>query len=230
MHGTHERARTTSLRLPRSWRSQVLVVAAIVICHGAFFYGIAHTRAPRSSTANGPPMFGPIVSKVWVPRRATISSKRWEPGAEDQLTPPARHWRFPPIDLWPSAPGWSATLSEFTPVTDARPDPPDMQIPLQDGRPAAKPALRRSTLRMVRWLRPEYSIDCALPGVKGSVVLDLLIGPGGQPIEINVAQSSGSPKLDTAALHAANLWSFAPPLWKSRPVEVWGRVELRFNC
>jgi TonB family protein len=230
MHGTHERARTTSLRLPRSWRSQVLVVAAIVICHGLFFYGIAHTRAPRSSTASGPPMFGPIVSKVWVPRRATISSKRWEPGAEDQLTPPARHWRFPPIDLWPSAPGWSATLSEFTPVTDARPDPPDTQTPLQDGRPATKPARRRSNLRMVRWLRPEYSIECALPGVKGSVVLDLLIGPGGQPIEINVAQSSGSPELDKAALHAANLWSFAPPLWKSRPVEVWGRVELRFNC
>jgi hypothetical protein len=116
MHETHERASTTSLRLPRSWRSRVVVVAAIVICYGAFLYGIAHMRAPRSSNANGPPMFAPVVSKVRVPRKVTISSKPWKPSARDQLTPPPRHWKFPPIDLWPSAPGWSATWSEFTPV------------------------------------------------------------------------------------------------------------------
>jgi TonB family protein len=228
MHETHERARTATRKLPRSWRSRVAVLAAIVICYGALFYGIAHMRAPRSANANGPPMFGPVVSNVPVPRRVTISSRPWEPGTEDQLTPPPRHWKFPPIDLWPSAAG-SATLSEFTPVTDARPDPPETHTPQPEWKPASKPAPRRSNLQMVRWLRPEY-VMCALPGMKGSVVLDLLIDPGGQPVEITVAQSSGSPELDKAAVHAANLWRFSPPLWKSRPIEVWGRIELRFNC
>ena len=231
MDGTLERARTTILRLPRSWRFPVVVLAVIAICHGAIFYGIAHMRAPRNSNASGPPMFGPIVSNVWVPRRVAISSKPWWPDAEEPLTPPSRHWRFTPIDLWPSAPGWSATLTEFTPATDARPDPPDAPTTLQHGPPAVKPAPMTSKLRMVRWVRPVYSsVECTLPGVEGSVVLDLRIDPQGQPGEIRVAQSSGFLQFDRAALHAASLWRFAPPLWKSRPLEVWGRVELRFNC
>jgi TonB family protein len=230
MHERHESARATRLRLPGSWRPQLAVVAAIVIFHCAFFYGLAQTRAARNSNANGPPMFTPVISKVWIPPKPGISSKPWEPGAEDQLTPPPRHWKFPAIDLWPSVPGRSATLSEFTPVTDARPDPPETQIPLEAWRQATKAAPRRSNLQMIRWLRPEYSTGCASPGTEGSVVLDLLIDPSGQPAEITVVQSSGSSELDKAALHAANLWRFAPPLWKSRPVEVWGRIELRFNC
>jgi TonB family protein len=231
MHETHVRARTTSLRLPRSWRFHVVVVAVIAICHGALFYGIAHMRTPRTSNANGPPMFGPIVSKVWVRRSVTISSKPWWPDAEKPLTPPPHHWKFPPIDLWPSAPTSSATLSAFTPVTDARPDPPDTRTPLQHGRLASKSAPGRSNLQMARWFRPVYyPIECTLPGLQGSVVLDLLIDPNGRPVEIKVAQSSGSLQLDGAALHAAGLWRFAPPLWKSQPVEVWGRIELRFNC
>jgi len=231
MHETHECARTTSLRLPRAWRSPIVVIAIVAIFHGALLYGIARMRAPRIVNANGPPMFGPIISRVWVPRGVAISSKPWWPDAEEQLTPPPSHWKFPPIDLWPSAPGWSATLSAFTPVTDARPDPPDTQTPLQHGRPAPKSAPRRSKLQMVRWFRPVYnSIECTSSGLQGSVVLDLLIDPSGQPVETAVAQSSGSPQLDGAALHAASLWRFAPPLWKSRPVEVRSRVELRFNC
>src|SRR4029077_11958865 len=84
MHKTYD-ARTTSPRLPRSWRSRAVAVAAIVICYGGLFYGIAHMRAPPSSTAKGPPLFGPIISKVWVPPKVTISSNPWEPAAEDQI-------------------------------------------------------------------------------------------------------------------------------------------------
>jgi len=218
------------VRVARSWRFYIVVVAVIAIGHGALLYGIAHMHAPRGSRANGPPMFRPIVSKVWVPRSVGISSKPWWPDAEMKRTPPPRHWKFPPIDLWPSAPGWAATLSQFTPVTDARPDPPETQIPLQHGRPATQSPPRRSNLQMIRWFRPVYyPIECTSPGMVRSVVLDLRIDPGGQPAEITVARSSGSPQLDGAALHAASLWRFAPPLW-TQPVEVWGRVELRFNC
>jgi protein TonB len=82
---------------------------------------------------------------------------------------------------------------------------------------------------MVRWLRPVYPMDWALGDMEGSVRLDLRIDPLGQPIATTVAQSSGSPRLDEAALRAASFWRFAPPVWKSQPVEVEGRVEVRFN-
>ncbi|HEY4212192.1 MAG TPA: energy transducer TonB [Steroidobacteraceae bacterium] len=82
---------------------------------------------------------------------------------------------------------------------------------------------------MVRWLRPEYSMEWALAGMDGSVLLDQRIDAHGQPVKTTVARGSGSPQLDEAALRAANAWRFVPPLWKSQPVEVSSQIEVRFN-
>lgn len=229
MHGTYEHARTTGWRPPRSWRFRVLVILILVIFHAALFYAVAQMRARQSANTGeplgGPSMFGPVISEG-LRHGAPLTSRPLdlETVVADQLTPPPRHWRFPPIDIWPSAPSWSPVLVDTTPVTDAQADPPDTQAPPQDGQPIKKPAPRRSHLRMVRWFRPEYRMEWALTGMEGSVVLDLLIDPNGQPVRTTVAQRSGSPELDEAGLRAALLWRFAPPSWKSRPIEVWGRV------
>lgn len=233
MHGTYGHARTTAWRPPGSWRFRTLVILVLVSVHAALFYSTAQIRARHSSNMGeplgGPSMFGPVIAEV---RRGVPLASRpleLEPAAEDQLAPPPRLWRFPPIDVWPSEASWSPILTDTTPVTDAQADPPDAQPLPPGGQPIKKPAPRRSHLRMVRWFRPEYRIEWALAGMEGSVVLDLLIDPNGQPVQATVAQRSGSPELDEAALRAANLWRFAPPSWKSRPIEVWGRVEVRFN-
>jgi hypothetical protein len=122
--------------------------------YAALLYEVAHTRAPRTKTG-GLPMFTPVIAAVAVRRGDVLTAKPLAIGEDDESTPSARHWIFPPIGIWPSAPGWSATLSEFTPVTDAQADPRDAQALSQhDRRPAVNNArTRRSTLRMVRWLR-----------------------------------------------------------------------------
>jgi TonB family protein len=228
MHETHERTRMMSLRLPRAWFARAVVVLALVSCHVVLFYGISQTRALKSS-ADGPPMFGPVVLNKWrdLHQRYVTSRPSSEPMQEDQSIPPSRHWKFPPIDIWPSSASRPATLSRFTPVTDAQPDPTDT-LTAQEGI-ANKPPVRLSTLRMVRWLRPDYPIEWAVAGMDGSVLLDQRIDAHGQPVRTNVARSSGSPQLDEAALHAANAWRFAPPLWKSQAVEVLSQIEVRFN-
>jgi TonB family protein len=209
MHETHERTRMMSLRLPRAWFARAVVVLALVSCHVVLFYGISQTRALKSS-ADGPPMFGPVVLNKWrdLHQRYVTSRPSSEPMQEDQSIPPSRHWKFPPIDIWPSSASRPATLSRFTPVTDAQPDPTDT-LTAQEGI-ANKPPVRLSTLRMVRWLRPDYPIEWAVAGMDGSVLLDPRIDAHGQPVRTNVARSSGSPQLDEAALHAANAWRFAP--------------------
>jgi protein TonB len=204
------------------------VILLLVVGYIALLYGIAHTRAAKSG-ANGVPMFGPVISRVGQRRGDALAARPAAGSAEDDSLAPARHWIFSPIDIWPTAPGSAPPASEFTPVSDAEADPRDIQPPAPNAQPAKEPRQNRSTLRMVRWMRPEYPTDWALAGKQGSVVLDLLIGPDGKPVHIAVAQGSGSEELDQAVLSAANFWEFAPPRWKSRPVEVWGRLEVRFH-
>jgi len=229
MRATHEPVALTRLKVARLWRSRAIVVLVLVIGYAALFYGIAHTRAPPTKTG-GLPMLTPVISEVGTRRGDALTAKPLAIGSEDESTPPARHWIFPPIDIWPSASSWSATLSEFTPVTDAQPDPRDTQgLHQHDGPPVNNARAGRSTLRMVRWLRPTYPIDWASAGVQGSVVLDLLIDAHGQPLEVVVARGSGSSELDETTLRAARFWRFSPPRFKSRPVEVWGRVEVQYR-
>jgi len=224
----HERTRTMSLRIPRAWFVRAVVVLALVSCHVVLFYSMSETRSPTSIT-DGPPMFGPVVLDKWRDlHQRYVTSRSWSTTTqESQSTPPSRHWKFPPIDIWPSSASRSAALSEFTPVTDAQPDPTDTPTP-QDPR-ANKPRVRLSKLQMVRWLRPEYPMEWAEAGMDGSVLLDQRIDAHGQPVKTTVVRGSGSPQLDEAALHAATAWRFAPPLWKSQPVEVSSQIEVRFN-
>lgn len=216
---------------PGWWRSRTVVVLLLLGGYLGLLYGVTHTAARRSEST-GPPMLTPVISEVGMRRGDALAARPPPTAVEDESsesTPPVRHWIFAPIDIWPSTPGRSATLSEFTPVSEARADPRDLEPAPQNQQPANKPRRRPSTLRLVRWLRPQYPPDWAAAGVSGSVVLDLLIDPSGKPIAITVAQSSGSAPLDAAALTAAKSWRFAPPRWKSGPVEVWGRVEVRFR-
>jgi TonB family protein len=224
MAEAHERAGSSNPMFPRLRSSRVIVVLVLISCYAALFYAGVHTPASRFN-ADGPPMFKAIVSELGE-RRAGLSSRPFVPVEEDQTTDPPRRWIFPPIDIWPSPPGWSAALSEFTPVRDAQPDPAAEQ---QEHLSIGKSAARRPLLSMIRWLRPDYPMEWALAGKEGSVLLDLRIDSSGQPSEIIVTRSSASPDLDESAARAARLWRFAPPLWNARPVEVWAKVEVRYH-
>ena len=75
------------------WRFRAGVVLALVACHAALFYAIAHTRAARSS-GTGHPMFGPVVSQVWrPPRGSALAARPPAPTLEDT------RFRRPSLDL-----------------------------------------------------------------------------------------------------------------------------------
>jgi TonB family protein len=221
MADTHETVGTPALGAPVWRRSRIVVAVIILICYSALLYALTRPRLPPVDT-NEPPMFGPVISEIGE-KRAGITSKGVAPAPADESLVPPQHWSFAPIDIWPSPPQWTATLSEFTPVGDARPDPAEAD-------PSRNiPPSRRSKLQMVRWLRPEYRMEWAQASLGGSVLLDLLIDAHGQPTRITVARSSGSPQLDQSALRAAASWRFAPPRWNSQPAAVEARVEVRYN-
>ena len=219
----------------RHWRAGVLLF--VVICHVALFYVIWNSHTVRNSSGANPigftgrTLFGPVISTKDGPtlKHAILSMPlplTSEKEAEWATNPP-RLWRFPAIDLWPSPVGLCPIPTDFN--LEARADTTDASN-LPDPKRASRGAgSRRSMLRMIRWLRPVYSIESALTDMEGSALLNLQIDPQGRPTQIEVARSSGAPGLDAAALHAARFWKFAPPLWKARPVPVQARVELRFH-
>jgi protein TonB len=82
---------------------------------------------------------------------------------------------------------------------------------------------------MTLWLRPYYTLDWGRTEMEGTIVLSLRIRPTGDTYEIATERSSGSEKLDAAALLAAKSWRFTPARWQGGPIESQVIVELTFR-
>ena len=87
-----------------------------------------------------------------------------------------------------------------------------------------KPPALRATESAV-----EHPRHLAAAGVAGTTALRLLIDPEGQVDSVEVAQSSGHPGLDSAAVHGARRMTFEPAIRGGRPVSAWVDVPVRFG-
>jgi protein TonB len=76
---------------------------------------------------------------------------------------------------------------------------------------------------------PRYPSAARSRGWEGRVVLLLSIDAAGRVLSAEVAESSGRPSLDDAALAAARDWTFAPALCDDAPVAGSLRVPVRFS-
>lgn len=108
------------------------------------------------------------------------------------------------------------------PVAAATPAPPA---------PAARPsAVTVSDLAttMISAVPPRYPVESRRLKEEGTVVLLLTVGIDGRVADIRVSRSSGSDRLDTAALSAVRKWRWAPTVRNGQPVPVQGIVEIPF--
>ncbi len=73
----------------------------------------------------------------------------------------------------------------------------------------------------------EYPHDARINQQQGSVVLNFLIDASGKMLEAKVAQSSGWPDLDNAALYAftAPGCEFYPVMANGQPIKSWARIK-----
>lgn len=75
---------------------------------------------------------------------------------------------------------------------------------------------------------PDQPRDAADAPLTGTVLLEVLVGADGAPLEIAVNQSSGHPALDAAASEAVEAWSFNPAISDGEPVAARVMVPMRF--
>ncbi len=64
---------------------------------------------------------------------------------------------------------------------------------------------------------------------EGRVLLRVLVSPDGRPTRIELAETSGSSRLDAAAQGAVTRWQFVPARRGDRPVEAWVVVPVVFK-
>lgn len=83
-----------------------------------------------------------------------------------------------------------------------------------------KPKLNKAT-------KPDYPMTSSRLGEEGVTGLNLLINTEGRVEEVKLVSSSGSTRLDEAAIkHAQRNWSFSPCTEEGKPVKCWFQTKL----
>lgn len=82
---------------------------------------------------------------------------------------------------------------------------------------------------VVKTVPPKYPVDAARAGISGTVVLVITVGPSGAVESILVERSSGNRSLDTAAIDAANEWTYAASIEHGKAVRGRVRVPVDFK-
>lgn len=94
--------------------------------------------------------------------------------------------------------------------------------------PAAPPAGARLEYRNAP--APRYPREALLAGIEGTVLLQVLVGADGRPVNVAVHRSSGHRALDEAARRQVlGHWRFQPAIRGGRAVPAVGIVPIEFN-
>lgn len=78
-------------------------------------------------------------------------------------------------------------------------------------------------------VEPIYPPASRRAGEEGTVRIKALVDERGRPTQVQVAKSSGFPKLDEAAMTAVRKWKFVAATDGTRPVTAWTQVAVTFR-
>lgn len=84
------------------------------------------------------------------------------------------------------------------------------------------------TITVTHYVAPIYPFMAARTGEKGEITMALLVNARGNVDEVKILRSTGSSRLDKAAVSAVRQWKFAPTQSGASSEPVWGRVSLLF--
>ena len=184
--------------------------------------GMASPRAQGSSPGTAAPArrpvaphhlvhFGPLAPPVMPEYGVRVSSGKGQIGEREDPSRPSSTGQQPLAEK-PAAP---VRDSDRAPVLT----PPVLLTPAA-GYPAGGYRVTLDRSALTPQLRAE--------GAQGRVVLRILVRPDGSIAQVAIAESSGSPVLDEAAVRAAAEWAFSPATRDGQPVEAWAIIPVRF--
>lgn len=128
---------------------------------------------------------------------------------------------LPPLPPPPEPP---VIVAEPSPV--ARVAPPAVPPTTHQGNRNVQPSARISYRRKYP---PQYPARAIRMRAEGVVVLKILVGVNGNPLEIRIKGSSGYRGLDQAAVAAARQWKFNPGMRHGMVRQGWVVIPVEFN-
>jgi periplasmic protein TonB len=153
---------------------------------------------------------------------------RPKPQVEPQKVQPIA---APPPVVRIAAPSPVATVPNpppVPPVVTAPPAPPAAPVAAAPPAPAQPADGGDLSSKMIAAKPPAYPLESRRKKEEGTVVLTVLLDTQGRVSDVAIAQSSGSERLDHAALTAVKDWRWSPVLKNGVPVMVQGRVKIPF--
>lgn len=162
---------------------------------------------PRDKPKPVPPIIVPVVKPQPRPTRsaAVVQPSRVEPQPLPEVIDPAGEITVPPFD--------EIVIDRGGDTVDPRVEP-----------------LAGAQLQYASAPPPGYPIAALREGLAGTVVLQVLVGVDGTPLEVTVSRSSGHRALDQAARkQVLARWKFVPAVHNGQAVQAIGLVPIEFS-
>lgn len=200
-------------------RPRPLVLLLVVALHAA---ALALLLTQKMLVAPPPPqpMLVVEVPPPVLPPPPQVAAPELRMEAPAILVPP------PLVEIaQPPRPTVAAVVAEPAPL---RPPPGPVIAAAPSSGPSA-PALETLPATMIEAVPPRYPLEARQRKEQGTVVLEVQLSPAGLVEQIEIHRSSGSPRLDKAALDAVRRWRFVPARQGEQAVDAWVLVPITFT-
>lgn len=211
--------------------SRLIGLAVVVVFHAAMGYALVNGLARRIVEVVTQPLETKIIEEI----KPLPREKPPPPPPSPKLAAPPPPY-IPPPEVQVQVPQAQTAISA---VTTTRPTEP-LAVPGQRSAPPAPapapaPVQRAAPVRTPPVVearacdKPEYPPASLRAQETGIVLLAFLIDFNGMVLESKVERSSGSRRLDDAAMRALGLCKFRPATLDGRPERAWAKIEYEWK-
>lgn len=199
-------------------------LAAVVVFHAVMGYALVNGLARKIVEVVTQPLETKIIEEL-----KKLPQDKPPPPPPPKFVPPPPPF-IPPPEVQVQVPLSSSSLA-ITAVTTTRPAAP-VAVP---GQRVAPPAPRAAPVRVAPVVdaracdKPEYPPAALRAQETGIVLLAFLIDLNGTAVESKIERSSGSRRLDEAALNALGLCKFKPATIDGKPERAWAKIEYEWK-
>jgi protein TonB len=75
----------------------------------------------------------------------------------------------------------------------------------------------------------EFPVQAAKEGIKGYVIINLLIDKDGSVELAKILESQPNGVFDDTAINGVRSWRFSPAMYRGKPVKIWAKQKIKFD-